>query len=72
MLNPCLQIWDCIVPGKEGTDWEGGHYPVTMYFSEDYPTNPPVCKLPAGLLHPNVFPDGKVRTLAALVLVNCE
>ena len=37
--------WTCHVPGKEGTLWEGGFYPVTMEFSQDYPAKPP--KVPA-------------------------
>lgn len=39
-----LMKWKCHVPGKLGTDWEGGFYPITMEFSDDYPTKPPkVC-----------------------------
>ncbi len=39
-----LMKWKCHIPGKQGTDWEGGFYPLTMEFSEDYPTKPPkVC-----------------------------
>lgn len=33
--------WNCFIPGKPGTDWEGGFYPLSMEFSEDYPTKPP-------------------------------
>lgn len=33
--------WKCFIPGKPGTDWEGGFYPLSMEFSEDYPTKPP-------------------------------
>ncbi|KDO84098.1 hypothetical protein CISIN_1g031420mg [Citrus sinensis] len=36
-----LMIWECIIPGKTGTDWEGGYFPLTLYFSEDYPSKPP-------------------------------
>jgi ubiquitin-protein ligase len=46
-------IWKCFIPGKQGTDWEGGFYPLTMEFSEDYPSKPPKCKFPAGFFHPN-------------------
>ncbi|OAO94564.1 hypothetical protein AXX17_AT5G01370 [Arabidopsis thaliana] len=28
------------------TDWEGGFFPLTMHFSEDYPSKPPKCKFP--------------------------
>jgi hypothetical protein len=33
--------WKCFVPGKKGTDWEGGFYPLTMEFTDDYPAKPP-------------------------------
>lgn len=26
--------WKCYIPGKEGTIWEGGFYPLTMEFTE--------------------------------------
>ncbi|TVT99687.1 hypothetical protein EJB05_54884, partial [Eragrostis curvula] len=25
-----LMLWKCVVPGKEGTDWEGGYFPLTI------------------------------------------
>lgn len=28
-----LMIWDCAIPGKENTNWEGGLYRVCLYFS---------------------------------------
>jgi ubiquitin-conjugating enzyme E2 I len=42
------------------TDWEGGYYPITIHFSEDYPSKPPKCKFPASFFHPNVYPSGTV------------
>ena len=33
--------WKCHIPGKPGTDWEGGFYPLTLEFTEDYPAKPP-------------------------------
>ncbi|MED6118499.1 hypothetical protein PIB30_003245 [Stylosanthes scabra] len=36
-----LMCWKCFIPGKEGTDWEGGLYPITLHFSQDYPIRPP-------------------------------
>ncbi|PIM97522.1 Ubiquitin-protein ligase [Handroanthus impetiginosus] len=53
-------VWQCIIPGKAGTDWEGGYYPLTMHFSEDYPSKPPKCKFLQGFFHPNVYPSGTV------------
>ncbi|GMP45347.1 hypothetical protein CsSME_00013901 [Camellia sinensis var. sinensis] len=42
------------------TDWDGGFYPLTLHFSEDYPSKPPKCKFPPGFFHPNVYPSGTV------------
>ncbi|KAL9264684.1 SUMO-conjugating enzyme SCE1-like protein [Drosera capensis] len=55
-----LMIWNCIVPGKSGTDWEGGYFPVTLNFTEDYPSRPPKCSFPPSFFHPNVYPCGRV------------
>ena len=35
--------WKAGIPGKPGTDWEGGVYEVTMEFTEEYPAKPPKC-----------------------------
>lgn len=42
------------------TDWDGGSFPLTLHFSEDYPSKPPKCKFPQGFFHPNVYPSGTV------------
>ncbi|ONM14674.1 SUMO-conjugating enzyme SCE1 [Zea mays] len=55
-----LMLWNCVVPGKQGTDWEGGHFPLTLHFDEDYPSRPPHCKFPAGFFHVNVYNTGSV------------
>lgn len=47
-------------PASMQTDWEGGYYPLTLHFSEDYPSKPPKCKFPQGFFHPNVYPSGTV------------
>ena len=56
--------WDCIIPGKAATIWEGGLIGLTMEFTEDYPSKPPKChfKLVDGkpLFHPNVYPSGEI------------
>ena len=56
--------WDVVIPGKVGTSWEGANIPMTMEFSDDYPSKPPKCsfKLIDGkpLFHPNVYPSGKI------------
>jgi len=53
------------VPGKAGTIWEAGRYPVHMTFSEEYPSKPPECKFGLAsnnkpLFHPNVYPSGRI------------
>ncbi|CAN1192007.1 SUMO-conjugating enzyme SCE1 [Linum perenne] len=58
--NVNLMVWHCTIPGKAGTDWEGGYFPLTLNFSEDYPSKPPKCKFPQGFFHPNVYPSGTV------------
>jgi len=55
-----LMIWDTGIPGKEGSDWEGGLYKVRMEFSEEYPSKPPKCKFVPPLFHPNVYPSGTI------------
>jgi ubiquitin-conjugating enzyme E2 I len=53
--------WDCRLPGKEGTEWAGGSFPLTLEFSaDDYPAKPPKAKFPAGFFHPNIYPSGTV------------
>lgn len=48
------------IPGKPGTDWEGGMYRLIMRFTEEYPSVPPKCQFDPPLFHPNVFPSGTV------------
>ncbi|OVA15878.1 Ubiquitin-conjugating enzyme [Macleaya cordata] len=55
-----LMVWQCTIPGKPGTIWEGGYFPLTIYFSEDYPRVPPKCMFPPNFFHPNVYPSGTV------------
>lgn len=39
-----LKKWDCGVPGKEKTLWEGGLFKLELTFPDEYPTKPPKCK----------------------------
>lgn len=44
-----LMRWTCGIPGRPGTDWAGGVYPLTIEFSDDYPAKPPkVCATGGG------------------------
>lgn len=40
--------------------WEGGMYKLELSFPQDYPFSPPNCVFNPVILHPNVFPSGKV------------
>ncbi|KAM9996234.1 hypothetical protein ACTFIY_002425 [Dictyostelium cf. discoideum] len=55
-----LYVWNCGIPGKIKTNWEGGVYPLIMEFTEDYPSKPPKCRFPKDFFHPNVYPSGTV------------
>mmetsp|Transcript_13825 Transcript_13825/g.46720 ORF Transcript_13825/g.46720 Transcript_13825/m.46720 type:complete len:161 (-) Transcript_13825:237-719(-) len=55
-----IMLWDCAVPGKEGTPWAGGLYKVRMEFSDEYPSKPPKCKFAPPIFHPNVYPSGTI------------
>ena len=55
-----LLLWNCAVPGKASTPWEGGLYPVVLKFSEHYPAQAPKVAFPKGFVHPNVFDTGDV------------
>ncbi|KAH7687960.1 Ubiquitin-protein ligase protein [Dioscorea alata] len=55
-----LMVWNCCIPGRQGTDWEGGSFPIVLTFSEDYPSRAPICKFPKDFFHPNVFDSGMV------------
>eukprot|EP00300_Choanocystis_sp_HF-7_P028447 c34075_g1_i1.p1 GENE.c34075_g1_i1~~c34075_g1_i1.p1 ORF type:complete len:159 (-),score=15.24 c34075_g1_i1:82-558(-) len=55
-----LFVWDCGIPGKPNTIWEGGLFRLSVTFSEDYPSKPPKCKFTPPLFHPNVYPSGTV------------
>jgi hypothetical protein len=41
-----LKKWDCGVPGKEKTIWEGGLFKLEVTFPDEYPTKPPKCTSP--------------------------
>eukprot|EP00048_Salpingoeca_helianthica_P017233 m.236195 g.236195 ORF g.236195 m.236195 type:complete len:163 (-) comp20477_c0_seq1:24-512(-) len=55
-----LLLWECGIPGKAGTIWDGGVYKLKMIFTDDYPLVPPKCKFDPPLFHPNVYPSGTV------------
>eukprot|EP01059_Diplonema_ambulator_P019956 TRINITY_DN3363_c0_g2_i1.p2 TRINITY_DN3363_c0_g2~~TRINITY_DN3363_c0_g2_i1.p2 ORF type:complete len:109 (+),score=17.52 TRINITY_DN3363_c0_g2_i1:102-428(+) len=36
-----LLEWEAVIPGKDGTIWEGGEYKLNLAFTKDYPSKPP-------------------------------
>ena len=52
--------WKCHIPGKKGSLWEGGYYPLNIIFPEEYPQRPPKCQFPPNFYHPNIYPSGSV------------
>ncbi|KAK2557202.1 SUMO-conjugating enzyme UBC9 [Acropora cervicornis] len=36
-----LMNWECAIPGKKATPWEGGSFKLRMIFKDDYPSSPP-------------------------------
>jgi ubiquitin-conjugating enzyme E2 I len=53
-----LKKWECGVPGKKDTLWDGGLFKLDVVFPDEYPTKPPKCQFPKakpGLLPANIF-----------------
>ncbi|KAK8145847.1 E2 SUMO-conjugating protein ubc9 [Beauveria asiatica] len=55
-----LKKWECGVPGKDKTIWEGGLFKLVVTFPDEYPIKPPKCRFTPPLFHPNVYPSGTV------------
>ena len=55
-----LFTWECVIPGKKDSDWDGGNYRLVIEFGEDYPNKPPKCQFRPVLFHPNIYPSGTV------------
>ncbi|XP_075118025.1 SUMO-conjugating enzyme UBC9-B-like [Leptodactylus fuscus] len=55
-----LLTWECGIPGKDGTPWEGGLYRLRLYFEDCYPTLGPRCVFDPPLFHPNIYVSGIV------------
>lgn len=52
--------WVAGIPGKAGTDWEGGLFNVEIKFDTDYPLRHPEVYFNPCIFHPNVYPSGRV------------
>lgn len=56
------RVWQVTIFGREGTLWEGGEFPGTLEFGNDYPNSPPRYrwKLYGNMkfYHMNIFESG--------------
>ncbi|KAH8295480.1 hypothetical protein KR018_012018 [Drosophila ironensis] len=55
-----LMMWECVIPGKEATLWEGGIYKLRMTFDADYLKASPKCRFEPPIFHPNVLESGEI------------
>ncbi|GAM22917.1 hypothetical protein SAMD00019534_060920, partial [Acytostelium subglobosum LB1] len=55
-----LFVWDALIMGPRGTDYENGLFEATLTFPQTYPISPPKMKFTSDMFHPNVYPNGEV------------
>lgn len=60
LFNDQLHIWECMFFGPMGSLYEGGFFRAMLVFPADFPNGPPKMQFSTPILHPNVYPDGKV------------
>uniref|UniRef100_A0AAA9WVZ3 Ubiquitin-conjugating enzyme E2I n=1 Tax=Mus musculus TaxID=10090 RepID=A0AAA9WVZ3_MOUSE len=66
-----LMNWECAIPGKKGTPWEGGLFKLRMLFKDDYPSSPPKLFLPLPVLQVNLSPHCFIQTCILLAQCAC-
>lgn len=52
--------WEAVILGPESTPWEGGIFKITLLFTNEYPTKPPLVRFNSKLFHPNIYADGRI------------
>ena len=52
--------WEALVPGPDGTPFEGGVFSARLSFPPSYPLEPPTMRFEPPIFHPNVYADGLV------------
>ena len=52
--------WSILVPGPEGSVWDGARCPLRIIFYDDYPAREPELRFPGGFWHMNCLPSGKL------------
>jgi ubiquitin-conjugating enzyme E2 G1 len=58
--NDKLSEWEVMFFGPPGSIYEGGFFKALLKFPADFPNMPPTMTFVTHILHPNVYPDGKV------------
>jgi ubiquitin-conjugating enzyme E2 G1 len=58
--NDQLSTWEVMFFGPPGSLYEGGFFKALLAFPADFPNNPPSLTFVTPILHPNVYPDGRV------------
>ena len=55
-----LAEWEVMILGPTNSLYEGGYFKAILKFPPDFPNLPPEMKFITPILHPNIYPDGKV------------
>ena len=53
-------VWEIMIMGPPDTPYEGGFFQAEMNFPKEYPNMPPTLRFISDIVHPNVYPDGKL------------
>ena len=55
-----LFVWEAVLIGPEGTEYEGGILTARLTFPADYPMSPPKMTFTCPMWHPNIYANGDV------------
>jgi ubiquitin-protein ligase len=55
-----LEFWEGIIFGPINSPFEGGIYKFGIFFTEEYPCQPPIIKFISKIRHPNIDFDGRI------------
>ena len=55
-----IMQWNALIMGEKNTIFERGEFELTIEFTEEYPSRPPIVKFVTKMFHPNVFVDGSI------------
>lgn len=55
-----IMVWHAVIEGPQGTEFEGGWFPLSITFPARYPHRPPTVKFTRPVYHPNVYANGNI------------